>query len=194
MTQGAVATRACAPMWAGRPTPRRAPVAPGLGLIELLIGLAIVAILSGLAHAAYSHARARVALADTRALVYFAAETASRHAVLHRQRVVWCPQAGGALCADTADWSKGWLVYADRNRNGELDAGEPLLLSQVLSPDVSVTTTAGRQRLIFASNGTAPGSNVTFSLCHRSQRSRPLTVVLAGSGRIRRGDAPASCP
>ncbi len=99
---------------------------------------------------------------------------------------VLCPSRDGLRCEDGSDWSNGWLLYSDDNRNGRFDPVERLLLSQSLDPElVSVRSTSGRRRIVYRSMGEAPGTNVTFVICSRQRAEHGGQVIVSNSGRVR---------
>ena len=60
-----------------------------------------------------------------------------------------------------------------------------------LDPDLRISGSEARTRLVFKANGGNPGSNTTFTLCDVAGRAKALSVMLANNGRIRRSAATA---
>jgi Tfp pilus assembly protein FimT len=106
----------------------------GLGLVDLMISLSVLAILASAAvqpmqqfvrGRSVDHAVDGLATALARA----------RAEALARAEVVTvCPRdpkvAGvAAVCADSLEWSAGWLVFVDRGRRGLLEPRDLLLMA-----------------------------------------------------------------
>jgi type IV fimbrial biogenesis protein FimT len=97
------------------------------------------------------------------------------------------------VCADTIDWSGGWLVYADLDGDRAHDPYETTVGRQRrLSGGVRVRSTSGRRQLIFQPSGGNAGSNVTFTLCDSRGWSAATTLVLSNGGNLRQGKPTAA--
>ncbi len=99
------------------------------------------------------------------------------------------------------DWTTGWQVYVDSNDNGQLDAGEPLLLQQAPQPKGIIVkgNTPVRRYIRYTSLGNAKLLSGAFqagtlTLCHAAGTQAVRRLVLSASGRLRREkDAPGGC-
>ena len=164
----------------------------GFTLIEALICLVLVAILMAVAVPAWSSMLARTHAAAARAALLASLSTSINHAAVTGTEVVLCP-ATTAGCANSWDWSGGWIAYADIDGDRHHDAGETLLHRQAaLEDDIRLLTSKGRKRLVFQPNGGNAGSNVTFTMCVGRGSGAAATLVLANSGRLRSGKPSAA--
>jgi type IV fimbrial biogenesis protein FimT len=100
---------------------------------------------------------------------------AQSEASWRNSHVVLCKSADGASCAARGDWSQGWIVFDDANRNGMRETGEPVIVRERrFSASLYVGGTLNRVRAVtFAPQGQPrfDGSAVaggTFTVCHRS--------------------------
>lgn len=162
----------------------------GTSVVEVAMALLIAALLVGVAVPASVDAyvgfhvnRARLAISES-VLV------SSRTAVGTGTATVMCPTDAGARCRDDSDWSRGWLVFADTDDDREFGPSDTLVQRlPALAGGVSLSSNAGRPRLVFQPDGGSAGSNLTFAVCGRAGQ-RAETWVLSNSGRFRL--APAS--
>ncbi|MEO5566390.1 MAG: GspH/FimT family protein [Luteimonas sp.] len=145
----------------------------------------MVGILVAVAVPAWSNALARTHAASARAALLASLTEAISHAALSGTEVVLCPAAASG-CADSWDWSGGWIAYADIDGDRSHDAGEPLLRRQAaLDDDIRLLTSQGRRRLVFQPNGGNAGSNVTFTMCTGRRPGFAAALVLSNAGRLR---------
>jgi type IV fimbrial biogenesis protein FimT len=140
----------------------------------------------------------------TNALV--AAFALARQTAMTLQRPVALCAGAPPRCHDPAgwDWAKGWLMFFDDNRNGSIDAGEPLLHTAAAAPEgVAVFANSPlRKPVVFTPLGVAQQAGGAFSagrirLCVRSPiRNNVHDLVLAKSGRVRleESDFGGNCP
>ncbi len=135
----------------------------GTTLLEVLVTAALAVITVTVAVPSFNHqlrqARAR---AEVNALVEVLA-LARMQAVKHNQVVTLCRSADGADCE--GEWSQGWMLFEDTNRNGRRDGTETVL---------AVGRPGNGYRLRLAAFG---------SLNH--MRFSPVGFTLAGNGTFR---------
>jgi type IV fimbrial biogenesis protein FimT len=176
---------------------RRRPVA-GFTLIELAIVLAIVAILLRVASPGLSRTAATRALAAQSSEFMSALRFARSEALKRGMPVTVCAAAqGGAspACqgARAADWRSGWIVFADSQRRGVLDDGDPVLRIQPpLRRTGGVAGTRGSISFTAAGFSTDASSHYLFSPSVEAALDAPPPVMvcvskqgrprLAGSG------------
>ena len=124
----------------------------------------------------------------------YAIQLARSEANLRPSYVTVCPSADGRTCANaTADWSKGWIVYVNRDRlfsGVEPDDDEPVL--QVLhnpAADVRVTSSS---RVAFTFRPFDLNSdNGTITACDSRSAQKPRArraVIVSVTGRPRVAD------
>ena len=170
----------------------------GITALELMVTLAIAAVLLAIGTPAFQqyvhrqHVRAAVHRLH-HDLLQARAEAVFRGAI-----VVACPGGPAAGCADTSDWSGGWIVFEDRDGDRALSAPEFVIRHAQLAERVVVRATAERRQLRFFPDGSAPGSNVSISLCGPNGPPGARKLVVSNIGRIRRDHwpdlDPARCP
>lgn len=96
----------------------------GMTLIELMVAITIVAILAAIAIPSFRRLTAENrTIAATNDLVT-ALNVARSEALRRSQNTVVCTSSDQATCSGSANWTDGWIVFADRNRNDAVDANE----------------------------------------------------------------------
>lgn len=120
---------------------RRAAVSRGVTLLESLAALAVVAVLAGAGAPSMANWVYQVRLGTLAQELAVDLDFARSAAVAQDQRATACkaaplPHAASEpACADSGDWSQGWLVFEDRNENGVRDVDEPVRLQRNALPD-----------------------------------------------------------
>ena len=162
----------------------------GWTLVEILIVLMVASLLVTVAAPQYGDWVAKYRLANVAQQLAASMNLARAEAIKRGARVNLCPSADGRHCDGGAGWEGGWLVFADINRNGEVDEDEPLLRFERAAPS-GVRVAANRpvdDYVSYTSLGSARMLNGalqmgTFTLCRPGLHA--LKVVLANSGRVR---------
>jgi type IV fimbrial biogenesis protein FimT len=96
-----------------------------------------------------------------------------------------CPSADGSHCAAAgAPWTKGWIVFAntDRDSPAARDPDEELL--RAFAPWISGTLSANRSTLSFRPYGQS-GVTATFTFCDERGAPAARAVIISQSGRPR---------
>jgi type IV fimbrial biogenesis protein FimT len=165
----------------------------GFTLLEALVAVTIAAVLLAIALPAFSSALAAARSGSAQAALAATVLDSVRHAGLTGVEVVACPTAAGNGCADSWDWTGGWIVFADLDGDRVHDAHETLVRREsTLGDHVRLRSTPGRRRLVFQPSGGNAGSNVTFTLCDARGPARATSLVISNAGRLRAVPARAS--
>ncbi|HST27478.1 MAG TPA: GspH/FimT family pseudopilin [Rudaea sp.] len=164
----------------------------GITLIELIFTIAIGSILCAVSLPALgSLMRSGQSRSAHNALV--AALNLARSTAVSRQSdVSICPSADGATCDNAIWWQRGWIVFADANRDGVRSEGEAIIHVGQMHDGMAIASTAGRRHVTYRGDGTSAGSNLTFTFCDRRGPASADTVVISNAGRIRSGKATVS--
>ncbi len=151
----------------------------GWTLLEGLWVLAILSVLAGVAlpagHETIGRWRVQTAISDfTHALLTARREAVRRGRTVLLQRRDDCVQR---------DWSCGWMVFEDGNRNFLLDKEDSVIMFFDPPPGVQVSTNAPglRLRLRLAANGTSHGVQAG-SFFFRYGAQTPCTRLLLSAG------------
>lgn len=160
----------------------------GVSLVELLFVLAILAILAGVALPATGGLVADARHRNARSALTVALNQARSRAIHAYTHVVACPSSDGLNCSGQTSWHHGWLVFEDSNRNGQLDDDETVLVQQqAQGAGQVIVSNIGRTRIRYRPDGSASGTNATFTFCDRRGAEDASSVVINNAGRIRKG-------
>jgi len=154
----------------------------GFTLIEQILAVALMAVLACMAVPALGHLMNRSQLLTAQWEIIAALQATRGLAVHTGRRAMLCPTRDGQHCSDELRWEGGWLSgHYRRDRPDQLDGAPSLVASG--HERLTILSTAGRKRIRFQPDGSASGSNVTFTLCPRGRTEGALVVVLSNAGR-----------
>ncbi len=157
----------------------------GWTLLEILIVLAITGILAGYANPSFTRFIGKNRADSLQALLRSAIYTARSEAISTRTITILCPLADGQ-CG--SDWSKGLMVFSDRNNNQSIDAEDTLVaVTQFGNRQMQINwkASAGRNYLRYSPSGMAREMG-RFHLCARNNdRTLARSIVVNRNGRLR---------
>lgn len=111
----------------------------GFTLIELMVGLAVMALLMMVAVPSFQSTIASSRVTTITNDLVGALAAARTEAIRRGVRVTVCASADSASCATTGDWSQGWVVFTDINRDA---AVTPPDADPATADDVILTTSS----------------------------------------------------
>jgi type IV fimbrial biogenesis protein FimT len=156
-------------------------------LIEQVMVLAIMAVLVTIAAPSMHRMLGRSRLQSAQIDLIAGLRQARYSAVSHGVITLFCPSPDGLRCADSSHWESGWLTAADRD--GDKQPDHAVIYTGSAPPGVRVLSSNGRHRVRFHPDGSARGTNLTFTLCLPGQHTEVLTVVVSNPGRVMGGVA-----
>ncbi|MFE1573474.1 GspH/FimT family pseudopilin [Comamonas odontotermitis] len=134
----------------------------GFTLVELLTVIAIVAIAAAIASPSMaSFIRGNRVTAEINALSS-AIRNAKTEAIKRGGNVQVCASSNGDTCTGSFDWSKGWLVFDDKDKSKSLDSGETVLYQEQLTAGDTITASSSADQININADGFAvnlPGSS-----------------------------------
>lgn len=173
--------------------PSRA-TAPGFTLIELMVTIAIVAIMLVAAAPSFRNFIRNSELTSLTNKLLAAINAARSEAMKYGQNALVIPANGGN------DWTQGWIVFVDRNRNNSYDESDDVVVQKqgALAGYFSVAGTGNanlsNSYIMFDSSGfarsygAAPGvPNLTLKIARTdvSSTGEQRYIVVARTGRAR---------
>ena len=169
----------------------------GYSLYELLMTLTLVALIVGLGLPSFSGLVARNRQHVEINALFHAIHLARKESIMRRKVVSLCPSQDGRSCSSSHDWSSGWLMFENKDRDSppRIDPDETVLKNHRVDDQVRITSNRKgftlRATFLRATNG-------TFVLCDPMGRTLPRALVVSYTGRPRvavhttKGD-PYSC-
>lgn len=168
----------------------------GFTLIELVITLAIVAVLLAIGLPGFGEALGRLRVQTAMHRVSTDLAMARSSAIMRRAPVVACPGTGMDGCSGGADWSGGWIVFADPDGNRRPDT-----VAELLRVSDAPSGAGGRLRLgatrhfvRYQRDGRSAGTNLTVRVCSGEALAGEVIVNNLGRVRSARPQPPRPCP
>jgi len=156
----------------------------GYSLYELLTTTTLIALLLAVAIPSFSSITARQRQRVEIDALFHAIHLARKESIMRRKVVSICPSHDGMSCAPGTDWSSGWLMFenSDRDSPPRVDAGEPVLQRHKVSDNIIIQANRRgftlRATFLRATNG-------TFIVCDSQDRIPAKGLVISYTGRPR---------
>lgn len=156
----------------------------GFTLLELIVSLAVAAILLGIAIPSYRSVVQRNSVTAQVNDLVGDLNYARSEAVTRGQTVFVCSSGDHLHCADTGNWSQGWVIYAADDPSAAdptPTASNRIRVHEPTQKTLKLTTTV-KAPLSFDANGFA-GSGRTFE-ASANGTSKTTRITIAATGRI----------
>lgn len=160
------------------------PTPNGFSLYELLLTLLLVVLIAGAAIPSWSASLARQRQRTEIDALFHAIHQARKASIMRRKVVSLCPSIDGEECSPSRDWSSGWILFenTDRDSPPRLDIGEAVLDRHSVAENVQISANRKgftlRATFLRATNG-------TFVFCDPNGRIAPKALVVSYTGRPR---------
>jgi type IV fimbrial biogenesis protein FimT len=156
----------------------------GFTLFELILTLTLVAISVSIAVPTFSATLARQRQHVEINALFHAIHQARKESVMRRKVVSICPSTDGQECSASKDWSHGWLLFENRDRDSPpvVDPGESILRTHTVGDGVQIT---GNRRGFTLRATFMRATNGTLVFCDQMQRIAPKALVISYTGRPR---------
>jgi len=175
----------------------------GFTLTELIITMAIAAILLTVGVPSFRDMILNNRIVTQTNELIAALNLTRSEAIKRGVRVVVCRAAGSGCATDsTSVWEAGWIIFADSNSNGALDADEPIIrVREAVGGAITIRTGGNFARWVAyqpggVSRGNTSLANDTFRICDSRgvDHARFVAVNIVGRPRIRPKKTTDSCP
>ena len=156
----------------------------GFSLYELLLTLALAALLVSIGLPSFSSLLARNRQAVEINALFHAFHLARKQSIMRRKVVSLCPSRDGETCLDDKDWSTGWIMFenTDRDSPPHVDPGEMVLRAHDVSDSVRIIA----NRKGFTLRATFKrATNGTFVICDTQNRAAAKGLIVSYTGRPR---------
>jgi type IV fimbrial biogenesis protein FimT len=172
-------------------------VPAGFSLYELLLALLLIAVLGGIAVPSFATIVANGRIRAEIDALFHAVHLARKESIMRRTVVSICPSTDSHDCSAKLDWSSGWIMFnnLDRDEPPRLDPGEAVLQVHRGRPHVRIIA----NRRGFTLRATSKrATNGTLVVCDYKSRATARALVISYTGRPRvaiedRRGKPYSC-
>ncbi len=160
------------------------PRGRGFTLIELMVTIVVVAVLLTIAVPSMREFILSSTLTSYANDVVASTHLARSEAFKRNIPVSMCVSANGTSCT-TGNWSQGWVVFLNPNRNATIDAGDTILQRRQVpsGTGLSITSTGGAT-LHFDPTG-VDVTETTVTICQNTPTagSQERVVTMSATGR-----------
>lgn len=153
-------------------------------LFELMLTLGVAATVLAIAVPSFGDMIARNRQSTEINALFHAVHLARKESIMRRRVVSLCPSADGRQCTPGLDWSAGWIMFGndDRDEPPIVDPGEPVL--RVHRVHESIRLTANRRGFTLRAT-VKRATNGTFVACDGAGRVPAKALVVSWTGRPR---------
>lgn len=166
----------------------------GFTLIEMMVVVSLLLIIGAQAVPSMSESLSKVRQRGHLSTVMNFLQLARTEAIFQNKTMIMCKSKDQKKCDSNADWSDGWIIFSDKNKDHQLNDGEKMIFSHARLVNQSKimykSFSGGEDYVKFYSEGYSH-TNGTFIFCNRYGIENTRTIVISRSGRIRAEDKPS---
>jgi type IV fimbrial biogenesis protein FimT len=158
----------------------------GLTLMEVMIAIAILGIITSLAASSFNNLIRRQQVSGETNVLFSLIYYARSEAVKHNKVVTICKSDDVTQCG--GDWSDGWIVFTDDDKDGSRDNGETIISSGKIGEGYKLAWSAfgSNSYIRFTPNGLTLSQNGTFKICPLDGNVKfARAVVISKTARVR---------
>jgi type IV fimbrial biogenesis protein FimT len=162
--------------------------ANGFTLIEMLVAVLIVGVLLLVAAPGFSDLISNNRMVSEVYLMRATLSHARSEALARRAPVVVCPTTDGLACADSNDWSSGYMTFVDTDDNNvanPTDPDEDIIQWEARQSPVDILFDNASKRVRFGGQGVALGFEGTFTFCDSRGAGDARALILNPVGSLR---------
>ena len=158
----------------------------GFTLLELMVILAVASILLSVGVPSFRGVVMDNRMVGSANQFVTAVNMARSSAVRFQRNATVCSStdwdAALPTCNGTSDWSDGWIVWVDKDRDGATDANEIVAVHEPLHDSITFAATASTS-FSYDSRGFGITAGDTFSLCDSRSGENGRVVRVNNVGR-----------
>ena len=162
----------------------------GFTLVELVTVVAVAAVLTAIALPSFQGTMRSNRVATTTNEVLASLAFARSEAIRSTRFSSVCGSQAGTAC--DGEWTQGWLVFADRDGDGQLESNDTVLRFGQGNPKLSVGNPSGDVVTFDARGRRLSNADQVVVLqpdeCGEQPLRRTLTINASGQIRVQRGD------
>lgn len=160
-------------------------ISAGFSLLELIVTLLLISIIAAIALPTFGNVVANGRIRTEASALFHAVHVARKESLMRRTVVSICPSTNGRNCSANLDWSSGWIMFnnLDRDEPPQLDTGEALLQVHRSSDDVRIQANR-RGFTLRATDQRATNGTIRFCDQHARGTARALIISYTGRPRI----------
>ena len=159
----------------------------GFTLIELIVTMAIAAIVLSVGVPTFRGAIANNSMVSDANRFVASVNVARSSAVKYQRNATICASANWNAttpsCTSTTDWSNGWIVFVDKDRDGAVDADEVVVVNEPLHDRASFDAGSQSSFTYDARGFVDNGDNI--DLCDNRTGEVGREIRINGAGRVR---------
>jgi len=158
--------------------------ARGYSLLELLMTISLAALILMLGLPSFANLAARQKQTVEINALFHAIHLARKESIMRKKVVSLCPSFDGRRCTPGRDWSGGFLMFqnTDRDEPPQVDDGEPVLYGHLAGETVKI---AANRRGFTLRATVKRATNGTIVVCDQADRIPPKALVISYTGRPR---------
>lgn len=154
----------------------------GFTLLELMTAITLLGILMAFAVPSFRTYTVNSRISAAANDLVTALNLGRSEALRRSGPVVICSSSNQADCSGSDDWTAGWIVFADTNGNGAVDADELLQVYPALTGSLDVP--ANQDRVTYNAMGMATATTALAVASQGCLVERQVDVVVSLSGAI----------
>lgn len=162
--------------------------ANGFTLIEMLVAVLILGVLLLVAAPGFSDLISNNRMVSEVYVMRATLSHARSEALARRAPVVVCPTTDGLACADSNDWSSGYMTFVDTDDNNvanPTDPDEDIIQWEARQSPVDILFDNASKRVRFGGQGVALGFEGTFTFCDSRGAEDARALILNPVGSLR---------
>lgn len=160
----------------------------GFTAVEAMIVILVISVLVAVAAPGFWNLIGNNRLVSEVYSLRAALNNARSEALARRETVVVCPSTDGAACANSDDWSTGYIAYVDADGINGIDPNNPneeLLYSETDEQGVSIAFDNSQRQVRFGAQGVALGFDGMFTFCDSRGANSALGLIINPVGTLR---------